>query len=76
MKPELSLLKKGPKFTSTILGERSNLKLDLYDFTRRLQVREIFNDSENNDQFLVYNKSNYQFKTNNEELSNIVKEIE
>ena len=39
-------------------------------------MEEIFQEKEFNDESIVYNKSNKQFKTRNFELGNIVKEIE
>ena len=58
------------------MGKQLNLKADIYDFTRRVQMKEIFHEIEYNDESLVYNKSHRQFKTKDLELSNLVKEIE
>ena len=41
-KPELSLLRRGPKFTPTSKGNSLNLKSDIFDFTRRIQMQELF----------------------------------
>ena len=38
-KPELSFLRRGPIFTPTSKGNSLNLKSDVFDFTRRIQMQ-------------------------------------
>ena len=64
------------KFTPTTKGNILNSKSDIFNLTRRLQVEEILHEKEFNDESIVYNKSNKQFKTKDLELEHIVKEIE
>ena len=75
-KPELSLLRRGPKFTPTSKGNSLNLKSDIFDFTRRIQMQEIFYGQDYQDESLVSNKSNKQFKSKDLELQHLVKSIE
>ena len=63
-------------FTTTAKGNVLNSKSDIFDLTRRLQLEEILHEKEFNDESIVYNKSNKQFKTKDLELEHIVKEIE
>ena len=74
--PELSLLRRGPKFTPTSKGNSLNLKSDIFDFTRRIQMQEIFYGQDYQDESLVSNKSNKQFKSKDLELQHLVKSVE
>ena len=74
-KPELTLLRKGPKFTPTTKGNILNSKSDILNLTRRLQLDDIFHKKEFNEESIVCNKSNKQIKTKDLELEHIVKEI-
>ena len=74
--PELSLLRRGPKFTPTSKGNRLNLKSDIFDFTRRVQMQEIFYGQDYQDELLVSNKSNKQFKNKDLDLQHLGKSIE
>ena len=53
-----------------------NLKSDIFDFTRRIQMQEIFYGQDYQDESLVSNKSNKQFKSKDLELQHLVKSIE
>ena len=75
-KPELSLLCRGPKFTPISKGNSLNLKNDIFDFTRSIQMQEIFYGQDYQDESLVSNKSNKQFKSKDLELQHLVKSIE
>ena len=75
-KPELFLLLRGRKFTPTSKGNSLNLKSDIFDFTRRIQMQEIFYGQDYQDESLVSNKSNKQFKSKDLELQHLVKSIE
>ena len=57
-KPGLSLLRRGPKFTTTSKENILNSKSDIFDFTRRIQMQEIFYSQDYQDESLVSNKSN------------------
>ena len=59
----------------TTKGALLNLKSDILNSTRRLQLEEIFHEKEFNE-FSLYNKLNKQFKTKDLELEHMVKEIE
>ena len=61
-KTELNLQSKDPKFTSATKGNILNSKSDILIITWRLQLKEILNKNEFNDESIVYNKSNKQFK--------------
>ena len=54
-KPVLSLLLRGPKFTPTSEGNSLNLKSDIFDFTRCIQMQEIFHGQDYQDELLVSN---------------------
>ena len=75
-KPELSLLCRGPKFTPTSKGNNLNLKSDIFNFTRCIQMQETFYGQDDRDESLVSDKSNKQFKSKNLELQHLVKSIE
>ena len=64
------------KLTSTRSGNILNHKNDLCNFTRKIQIKEIFHDKIYEDESIVRNKSNKKFETKNKELSLIVNEIE
>ena len=68
IKSKLSLLRRGHKFTPISKGNSLNLKSDIFDFTRRIQMEEIFYDQGYQDELLVSNKSNRQFKSKDLEL--------
>ena len=55
-KPELYLLRRGHKFTPTSEENRLNLKSNILDFTRRIQMKEIFYGQHYQDESLVSNK--------------------
>ena len=66
---QLSLLNRGRKFTPTTKSNHFTFKDDLKKFTRRLQIKEIFNDAPFEDNPLVYNPSTKPVKTNNSDLN-------
>ena len=70
------VLSHSTKFTSTRSGNILNYKNDLCNFTRKIQIKEIFHDKIDEDESIVRNKSNKKFETKNKELSLIVNEIE
>ena len=47
-----------------------NLKSDIFDFTRRIQMQEIFYGQDYQDESLVSNKSKNQFKSKDLVVSN------
>ena len=73
---QLSVLKKGPKFTPTSKGNHLILKNDIYDFTRRLHIKEFFNNIDNQDESIVRNKSTKKITSNDTELVEIIRELE
>ena len=72
----MSLLRKGPKFTPTTNGKFLQTKVDLKDFSRKLIIKEIFNDIDNTDESLLRNPSKKTFYSNNDHLTKITKKIE
>ena len=72
----MSVLSHSTKFTSTRSGNILNYKNDLCNFTRKIQIKEIFYVKIYEDESIVRNKSNKKFETKNKELSLIVNEIE
>ena len=72
----MSLLRRAPKFKPTSKGNSLNLKSDIFNFTRRIQMQEIFYGQDCQDESLVSNKSNKQFKSKDLELQHLVKSIE
>ena len=75
-KKELSLLHKGPKFTPTTKASVLSSKSDIFNLTRRLELEEILPVKEFNEESIVYNKLNKQFKIKDFELEHIIKETE
>ena len=57
-KPELSLLRRGPKFTPTSKGKSLNLKSNFFDFTRCIQMHKLCYGKDYQDESLVFNKFN------------------
>ena len=55
-KPELYFFRRGHKFTPTSEENRLNLKSNILDFTRRIQMKEIFYGQDYQDESLVSNK--------------------
>ena len=53
-----------------------NLKSDIFDFTRRIQMQEIFYGQDYQDESLVSNKSNKQFKSKDLESQHLVKSVQ
>ena len=53
-----------------------NLKSDIFDFTRHIQMQKIFYGQDYQDESLVSNKSNKQFKSQDLELQHLVKSVE
>ena len=68
-------LQDGPKFTSTAKGSVLNSKCDILNLIRWLQLEKILHEIGNNDERIVHNTSNKQFKTKDVELELIVREI-
>ena len=62
--------------TPTTKGNFINSKSDNFNLTRRLQLETILHEKEFNEESIVYNKFNKQFKIKDLELEYIVKEIE
>ncbi|XP_028402123.1 uncharacterized protein LOC114525116 [Dendronephthya gigantea] len=59
---EINLLERGLKFTPTPKQNRSELKTDIQEFTRRMRLLEFFNNqrpNEDTDKSLVKNPSNF-----------------
>ena len=52
------------------------LKNDIYDFTRRLHIKEFFNNIDNQDESIVRNKSTKKITSNDPELVEIIRELE
>ena len=73
---EISVLKKGLKFTPSTSGSYFDVKLGLEQFTRRLKIRERFRNREYKDISLVKGKSKMEIPTNNMELYQLVNNIE
>ena len=73
---QLSVLHHSTKFTWTRSGSLLNYKNDLSKFTKKIQLKEIFNDTECEDESIVRNKSTRKFETKSRELSLIINEIE
>ena len=65
---QLLLLNRGPKFTPTTKSNHFIFKGDFKKFTRRLQIKEIFNDTPFEENSLIYNPSTKPVKTNNSDL--------
>ena len=65
-------LRKGAKFTPTTLGYKIDLNRGLIFLTRKLQIKEIYN----NDDSFVSKKSTKKLTTKNTDLTNVVNEIE
>ena len=65
---QLSLLNRGPKFTPTTKSNHFIFKGDFKKITRRLQIKEIFNDTPFEENSLIYNPSTKPVKTNNSDL--------
>jgi len=66
----ISLLTKGPKFTP-ISTPKNTFYNDIKDFTRKVKIREVFSDKENDDISIHRNKSNKQILSNNPEINSI-----
>ena len=60
---QLSVLRHSTKFTWTRSGSLLNYKNDLSKFTKKIQLKEIFNDTECEDESIVRNKSTRNFET-------------
>ena len=75
-KKKLSLLHKGPKFTPTTKASVLSSTSDIFNLTRRLELEEILPVKEFNEESIVYNKLNKQFKIKGLELEHIIKETE
>ena len=73
---QLSVFCHSTKFTWTRSGSLLNYKNDLSKFTKKIQLKEIFNDTECEDESIVRNKSTRNFETKSRELSLIINEIE
>ena len=57
-------------------GSVFNYKYDLSNFTKKIQMKEIFNNTEYEDESIIRNKSARKFEAKSRELSLIVNEIE
>ena len=64
------------KRTWTKFWSLINYKNDLNNFTKTIKLKEIFNDTEYEDESIVHNKCTRNFKTKSRELSLIINEIE
>ena len=73
---QLLLSNRGQKFTATTKSNHFLFKDDFKQFTRRLKIKEIFNDTPFEDNSLVYNQSAKLVKTNNSNLQQSVIETE
>ena len=60
---QLSVLRHSTKFTCTRSGSLLNYKNDLSNFTKKIQMKEIFYDTEYEDESVVRNKSTRNFET-------------
>ena len=72
---QLSVFCLGTKFTWTKSG-LLNYKNDLSNFTKKIQIKGIFNDTEYEDESIVRNESTRNFESKSRELSLIINEIE
>ena len=70
------LLNRGQKFTPTTKSNHFLFKDDFKKFTRRLQIKDIFNDTPFEDNSLVYNPSTKAVRTNNSDLQHLITAIE
>ena len=73
---QISLLSKGPKYCPTTKDNYINVKADIKEFTRKLNLREQFHDQSFIDTSLVKKKSNYTPHSSNKELIAITNELE
>ena len=71
----LSVLRYSTKFTWTKPGSLLNYKNDLNSFTKKNQLKKIFNDTEYEDESIARNKSTKNFETKSRESSLIINEI-
>ena len=76
IKTRIIFLRRDPKFTPTSKGNSFNLKSDICDFTRHIHMQEIFYGQDYQNESLISNKSNKQFKSKDLELQHLVKSIE
>ena len=67
---------KGPKSTPNSKGNSFNLKSDVSNFPRRIEMQEIFHGQGYQEELLVSSKSNKQFWNKDIELQHLVKSIE
>ena len=68
-KTEITLLEKGLKFTPTLNNSNTQeLNKDILEFTRKVRLVEYFDGTEDDDQSLVRNKSNFVPPQDREEL--------
>ena len=72
---QLSVFCLGTKFTWTKSG-LLNYKNDLSNFTKKIQIKGIFNDTEYEDESIVRNESTRNFESKSRELLLIINEIE
>ena len=70
------LLNRRPKFTPNTKSNHFIFKDDSKKFTRRLQIKEIFNDTPFEGNSLVHNPSKKPVKTKNSDLQQLITETE
>ena len=64
----LSVLRHSTKFTWTRSGSLLSYKNGLNNFTKKIQLKEIYNDTEYEDESIVRNKCTRNFETKSREL--------
>ena len=57
-------------------GNPMHLKMDLERFTRKLKIRELFWETDFEDESLLRNRSNKELTCTNSELNKIIRQIE
>ena len=75
-KSQITLLSKGPKFCPTTKGSSLNIKTDIKEFTRKIQLQDQFKDNTITDNSYVKLKSSYTPQTKNKDLSKIIELVE
>ena len=68
----LSLLRKGMKFTPNTEGRANTFFGDITSFTRQLQIKEIFHESQYINPSVVKNKSTKPLTSKNPELNQMI----
>ena len=73
---QVSLLSKGPNFCPTTKGNFLAVKADVKEFTRKLKMVEKIHNVTFNDSSLIKERSNYDPKDGNKDLTKIIEAIE